>query len=118
MVTVMKDAFTGWIEDEIRKRDMSLRDFATFTGISHGTLSLILNPKSKEDRYPKFDTLLKLARATNTDLCSVVALLAPDETRLNARVMILAERIANLSPEKQEVVDAYLLGLRIKPNEE
>lgn len=103
-----------FIESEMLQRGMSQREFAQMVGVSNQTISMALDSVNAPEPSLKF--LVRLARATSTDLCSLVALVHPNEVRIDARARIIAERIAQLPPDKQELIDAMLVGfLRSKP---
>lgn len=115
MVTkVPANTLADWILEEMQSRDMSLRKFAELVGVSHATLDRILRPKRDEDKYPSVQTLIKMSKATNTDLCTLVALISPEDSHIDAGAQIIAQRISALPPDKQSQVDAFLLGLTLK----
>ncbi len=101
-----------FILDEIKKRDMTANQFASLVGVSHTTIGRLIEPGDKT--LPTLDFLMKLSEATHTDICNLVALVAPRNTLTNARAQVIAERIARLPPDKQEIVDTFLLGLSLK----
>lgn len=106
-MTPMMD-FKAFIESEMRQRRMSQREFAEYVGISHQTINRIVAGDAPE---PSLSVLVRLARKTHTDLCSLIALLYPDESRGNARARIIAERIAQLTPAQQQIIDNVLIGI-------
>jgi transcriptional regulator with XRE-family HTH domain len=93
---------------------MSIREFARQSGIAHTVLNKILAGEADEDSYPSVATLVKLARYTHVDVCTLIALLAPDVARIDARARAIAERIGQLPPVEQEIIDAYILGPVLK----
>jgi len=103
--------FNEFIELEMKKRDMSIREFSRFVGISHSAVSKYLSHPDTKSISIEF--MVRVADATNTDLASIVAMVYPEHTTVNAEVRILAERIANLPPDKRKMVDSLLLGLSI-----
>lgn len=118
LVNTMAATLAEWLLEEIDARHMSIREFARFCNIGNQTLNNILDPRKDEEIYPSIATLIRLAQATNTDLCTLVAFIAPDATRTSPRARLMAERIDRLSPEKQEIVDRYLLGTLFKESDE
>lgn len=100
-------SLSEWLLQEINERHMSIREFGRQAEISQATLSGIL---ANDGDYPSVTTLIRLARYTSTDICSLMALIAPDETRVDADVLLLAERIKRLSTDKQLIVDAAIAG--------
>lgn len=102
----------NFIEDEMKKRDMSIREFSKLIGLSHSTISKFLN--NPDTRNVSIEFLVKLAEGTNTDLASIVAMVYPEHTSINAQSRILAERIAQLPPAQYEMIESLLLGFGIK----
>ncbi len=110
----MATTLIEWLQQEIDQRHMSVREFARRAELSHGTLNRILAPVSEDDCYPSVRTLVKLARYTGTDLCALVALVAPEDSRVDAEAQILVERIRRLTPESREIAENYILGTLLK----
>ena len=115
MATVMTKRLTDFINEEMRKRDMSMREFATFMGTTHASISRAL--ARDEETLPTLEFLVKLAQATKLDICTIVALVVPETTGVNAEVLLLAQAIAKLPPEKQALVDDIILGMTMKRND-
>jgi transcriptional regulator with XRE-family HTH domain len=101
---------SAWLLEEIQQRHMSIREFARHTGVTHVTLLNILEAEPGTARYPSVETLVKLARVTGADLFSLVAMLSPEDTATRPDALILANRIKNLSPEAQAVLEDWLMG--------
>lgn len=102
---------------------MSAREFAEYVGVPHSSINKFLN-HGITDTYagkpvgdPSVDFLIKLARATHIDICTLMALIAPDVTARRAEAEIIADRILNLPPEQREIVDTFLSGLAVKGRE-
>jgi len=104
--------FNEFIELEIKKRDMSIREFSKFVGISHSAVSKYLS--NPEEKNISIEFLVRIAEATNTDLASIVGMVYPERTTINAEARILAERIAQLPPNQYEMIESLLLGFGIK----
>lgn len=103
-----------WLLEWIQREQMSVREFGRKTGLGATTLNAILNAKPDDESYPSVKTLIQLADFTKTDICTLMRMVAPGQARTNARAAALAERISRLSPDAQEVIDNYLLGLSLK----
>ncbi len=102
-----------FILGEMQKRDMTANQFASLVGVSHTTIGRLLEPGDKT--LPTLEFLFKLSGATHTDICTLVALIAPDHTtNVNAEAQVIAERIMRLPPDKREIIDSFLLGLTLK----
>lgn len=110
----MATTLIEWLQQELDQRHMSVREFARRADLSHGTLNRILAPASEDDRYPSVRTLVKLARYTGTDLCTLVALVAPEDTGIDPDARILVERIQQLTPENRVIAENYILGTLLK----
>ena len=101
-----------FIETEMKKRGMSLREFAKLTDISPSAISKYLN--SASERNVSIEFLVKLSRGTGIDLASIIAIVYPDDTEIDAQARIWGQRIAELSEEDQDAIDSFILGLRMK----
>ena len=116
---LMQDVLTlkEFIEQEMRRREMTMRQFAEFIGVSHATISRTLSPQ--EPTEPSIDVLVKLAKATGVSVSSLIALVRPDadDININPRARVLAERIANLPDTKREIAETYLLGILLKEDD-
>lgn len=101
--------------DFITKRtsalDMSVRKLAEEVGCSHSTL---LGYMGDDQKNVKIDMLAEIARVLNADLCSVVMLMKPEETRLSPQIIEIADRLTHLSPENLERLDNEIIGLVFK----
>lgn len=113
---VSSPLLSRWLLEEIQRREMSVREFARFVGLTHGTLNNLLN--ARHTSPPTIETLSRLARATKVDLCTLVAFVAPDLTDDSGRVRLMVDRISRLPPAQQEIVDRYLLGALFKEDDE
>lgn len=111
---VAANTLADWILEEMATRDMSQRKFAELVGVSHATLDRILRPKREEDKYPSVQTLIKMSRKTGTDLCTLIALVSPEDAHIDAEARVIAQRIAALPPDKQSQIDTFLLGLALQ----
>lgn len=103
-----------FIETEMHQRDMGVNEFARYVGVGHSTISKALLP---EPPMPKLDFLEKLALATHIDLCTIVAMVKPDATRIRPDVQLIADRIARLSASERKFLDDHMRGLRLDRDE-
>lgn len=96
-------AIREFVLSEMHRRDMSARQFAEFVGVAHGTINKCVNGV---EGSPSIDFLIRLARATKTDLSTILALIAPElvHTEVDPKVMILAKRLAGLPDNVQQVI--------------
>lgn len=97
-----------FVHDEMRKRDMSMRQFADFVGTNHATISHLIN--DPEPPTPTLELLSKLARATGVDVCTLVSMALPNERHANPdpESRLLAERIGKLPPDAQSLIKALI----------
>lgn len=104
-------AFGDFIIKYINSHSLSLNKFAQQMGTSHTTLDRWIDGKTE----PTIKQLLKLSSATATDVCEIVYLLHP-EARPHRRpeVTRLADEIAALPPNMQELVDSLIVGMVVK----
>jgi transcriptional regulator with XRE-family HTH domain len=110
--TVNMTALGDFIEQEIKQKFRSARQLALAMDVDPTTITKAMS--FADPPVPSLDFLAKLARVTRTDICTLVGMVYPDEVRMNARTRLIAERIEQLSPEQQEIVDTYLIGLSLK----
>jgi transcriptional regulator with XRE-family HTH domain len=114
----MNDLTLGqFIQDEMKRREMSMREFAKLVGVSHKIIGKFrnhgINPiyNKRPVGEPSLEFLAKLSKATSIDLCALVALIYPDHTVADPRAAITNARISQLPPEKIEILDTFLKGL-------
>lgn len=103
------DKLSNFIKDEMNARSLNAKEFAKFINAEPSQITRILKGEYKE--APKLLFLAKLAGATHIDLCSIVALLYPGLTTVNAEAAIIANRITQLPAERIELFDDFILWL-------
>lgn len=99
--------------NEIRKRDMSVRQFAEFVGVAHSTINRMLDERG--DSTPTLDSLLKISDATHTDLYSLLSIAFPDvvqKNALSADARIIAQRIEQAPEHVRKAIETLLAGIR------
>lgn len=101
----------------VEQQHMSNRQFAGHADISLGVVNRLLDERQSEDEeIPlRIETVFKLAKATRTNLITVMALAYPEvaeaveqSRRTPLDAMLLAEQIENLSPGLREAVDLII----------
>lgn len=110
-VQMTRKTFTQFLNDEMRRRDMSARKFAEFIGVNHAFINKYANAEPSEvDGYPSIHTLRKISDATGTSLLALIALVFPDAERITGDIdaRLLAEQIAQLSPEDRAVAEGFI----------
>lgn len=107
-----------WLQTELDERQISVREFSRKSGVAHTVLQEIVNGEMVDGRYPSVATLVKLAQFTKVDVCTLMSMLAPEETRMSAESMTLANRIERLPPEARSIIDDWLMGRMLKGNQQ
>jgi transcriptional regulator with XRE-family HTH domain len=102
-----------FLREEIEQRNMSIRAFAEFMGVTHVTvLKFIEYGESEDAGYPSMEFLIKLARATHRDIRYIITLIAPDDVVLNGgpdpELLYLSKRINELPPEYRKVIEVIV----------
>lgn len=103
----MSKLLADFVLGEIDSRRVSLREFADMVGVSHSTLSRLIN---KPDSPISFELLTKLAAATKTDIGIIARLAAPHVAVGGVDIERLASRISRLPADKRRVVDMVIAG--------
>lgn len=106
-----------FILEEMRKRDMSAREFADLVGVANTVINKFLNHGISETYgeqkvgQPSLGFLGKLSKATNTDICYLITLVVPDAVRVtnpDIDALALSRRIEQLPDNAKEVIDAII----------
>jgi transcriptional regulator with XRE-family HTH domain len=92
-----------FIDGEIKRLNLSRLGFAELAGVSHTAINNLLSDNPPE---PSVEFLWKIAKATDTDVISVLRLAYPDiiKNSLSAKARILAEKIDKSTPETQQMI--------------
>jgi transcriptional regulator with XRE-family HTH domain len=107
--------------DEMKRRDMSYREFAALIGESHhDRLHRIVTGKFKR---PDWDFILNLSKSLGLDLEFLVALLEPDLAKhRHSDISPLARRIAehfdNLPEEYKAQIASAIFGINTKSSDD
>lgn len=92
---------------------MTIRQFAKFAGVSHSTVVRLMAEES--DHTPDLDSLIKIAKATNIDVFSLIAMVKPNDTPdIDPEARILAQQIVTLSNTKRDMLATFLSGMGIE----
>jgi transcriptional regulator with XRE-family HTH domain len=92
---------------EIQKRQTSITKFAKEVGVSTQTIANIING---EGDYPRIQTLIAIAEYTGVGVNQLFSLTVGQDA-VRAEAYILAQRIMDLPPEKQQVIFDLLSGV-------
>lgn len=116
----MVETLGDFIFEEMNLRNMSAREFAAFLDVPPATINKYLN-HGKAETYggkavgtPSVEFIQKLSNATKVDICTIMELVTGNAVEMDVRARLLAERIARLPVEDQEIIDRYLLGTAFK----
>lgn len=106
----MLESLSEVVAVEMRKRNMTTREFAALVGVSHATISRIVSKPGHEQLVSR-RTIEKLARALGMDAVTLERLarkrlLRDDDA--DARMMV--ELIRGLPKKQRDMVDALLRG--------
>ena len=109
------DTLKDFILTEMRKRYMSEREFGRLVGVAHTTIGYVLHPERSKGRELTATFVIKLARATNTNVMLLFALAYP-ETKpdlealvgLSTSYAIRAKQLEKLPDAALSMVDAFL----------
>lgn len=122
MLRYVMNTLGEFILDEIRNRHTSARDFADLVGVSHTVINKFMN-HGLEDSYagkpigdPSLEFLVKLAKATQVDVRTLITLVYPEIGEVDPSNLILAERINNLPKDQKALIDNFLIGAAVKNN--
>jgi transcriptional regulator with XRE-family HTH domain len=100
-----------FIDQEIRKRQMSVREFAEFVGVTHPTILKFREHGKKEVGSPSIEFLIMLAQTTNTSLIALLAMAFPDAApllKVDPATLILSQRIQKLPDHIRQAIDDLL----------
>ena len=98
-----------FVEQQIRMRNISDREFARLVGVSNSTIARVRSPNPPE---PTFDFLVKLSKLTGHSLVSLVKLAFPDaKLEVDERTLMLAERILALPDEERRIAAAHSVSV-------
>lgn len=99
-----------FILDDMRRRDMSERQYAEFVGVANSTISRVVKQEDNSKPTPSIEFLAKLSKATRVDLCILVAFVYPELTNTNAQNSIIGALASQLPADKQETILAMVMG--------
>ena len=100
----------------MERENLSIRGLAEKVGVSHSLIIKFLDFGIRDVGYPSVEFLIRLARATNTDIRYLISLVAPDvvQAEINPDTWLLSQEIENLSPEFREAIDGILMKARLR----
>jgi transcriptional regulator with XRE-family HTH domain len=100
-----------FVESQLKQRSISMRDFARLMGVSHGSISRLLD-RSKPEIGVSLDLLLKLSKATETPLNQILRMAFPgleiEAEELSASAELMAQRFNDLPAHVQKTILAIM----------
>ncbi len=100
-----------FLQSEMKRRDISMRQFADMVGVSHGTISRLVAPNNEENNV-SLEFLLKLSKATNTPLTLLLKMVDPtiqvDADELSASTYLMAQRIEGAPDNVRDIIIGIL----------
>jgi len=108
MPAVSYQDLRDFVEREMKSRQMNISQFARFIGVSHTTIGRLIDPQNPTTPSPEL--LVALAEKTGVNYSALTALILPaaEQTELDPKTVIRAERIGQLTPEQQEHIDEII----------
>lgn len=109
--TVALSEFQAFLQEEMKSRAMSMREFADVVGVSHSTISRALEPGRSD--MPTLEFLSRLAKATGIDICTLVRMVTQEssgQTAISPAALALAQRINRLPESVQKFLHDYIIG--------
>lgn len=106
----------NFVEQEAKRRKLSIRKFADLIGVSHSTLGKHIN---NPDTRPDLELLEKLSDKTGASLETLILIASPKfatKSRLSPRVLLIAERLNELGEETQELLLAMTISQKGRRN--
>lgn len=104
------DGLAGFVAAQMKERKMSARQFADFVDVSSTTINNILKP-SGYPYVPSVELLIKLARATHSDLISLVLMAFPEASDLVRETpdgRLMADQFERIPDDVKAVVAGIL----------
>lgn len=95
---------------ELQEKQMSITKFAREVGVSTQTIANIINQSSD---YPRIQTLIAIANYTGVSVATLFSLTVGVDV-VRAEAYILAQRIMDLPPDKQQVIFDLLSGIALQ----
>jgi transcriptional regulator with XRE-family HTH domain len=94
----------------IEANSLAMQEFADTVKVSQSTISRLLDENDPPE--PTFTSLVRLARATKTDIRDIVALISPEDVLhgSSSAAVSLAVRLLSLSDEDYQLADKFITG--------
>lgn len=101
-----------YISDEMKRRDIGVRDFAKILNVAPSTISKLTDPR--ENYEPGLDVLRKIARGTGVTLSAILELIEVEDGQ-SARTEneLLSLQLSKLTEEQRRIVLNLIRGFLI-----
>lgn len=103
------NGFQDFLKTEIKKRQLTPRQFAFFVGVDPSTMTRALD--EKKPPAPTVEFVVKVARATHTNAMTLMAMAYPEiaeETNINPSWLLLAQQFEQLPEDFRNVIMAII----------
>lgn len=110
--------FADFVLSEMKRRDMGVREFARFVGVSHSTISKHL---SNPDLTPTVDVLLKLSRATHIPFEALLAASfkeVANQAKVDAKTQVMIGMIMDLPEDLRDVLNGIVQSMKRRGNKD
>jgi transcriptional regulator with XRE-family HTH domain len=107
-------ALRDFLLAEMKRRNMSARQYAQFLGVSNTTINRLVDARDPDE--PSLSFMVKLARATKVSLVSLLDLSYPDLADLlleDPEARVLLEELVQL-PSEDRVAITHALRMMIR----
>lgn len=97
----------------MKRRDMSARKFAEFLGINHEVVNKFIDLEKSSHGLPSTQTIVRIAKATNTDPGALLNLIVSDTAGFNfldADALVLSQQIRNLPDNIRAAISILIAG--------
>jgi transcriptional regulator with XRE-family HTH domain len=97
------------INDELDRRKLSMRELATIVGISHSTLSRIMD-ETRTDYSPDTETFVKIAYGINLKASTLMAIVTDESEAERDESLLIADQINSLPDSSRQVINQIIVG--------
>lgn len=117
-MTVKQEAksytFGEFIREEIRRREMSEREFAAYIGVHHSTVARWVRNEIKEPTVALIDRLCDKLGQDRETLLLLISGKIDGRTTNALRVRVVANRIEHASKRQRDLIDSILGNADLK----
>lgn len=104
--------FRDFLQAEIERRGMSVRQFAELCDVSH---SVIVRATQEGDPHiPSLPILAQIANAINVNLMTIITMIYPDASQISSDAWLLAQQIDKLPDADRRYISNAIVGALMK----